>query len=137
MADRTEGTYTPHLTEWINPREQSRDGNIPDISTAGSIVYFVAPYRCFVKEVYSVLHNAITAVDAVLTAKDNGGSSMGTITVDYVSSAVGTIDSLTDIETNNVLEKGEKMSVSSGGESTTACRTDITVLIEKLPENEL
>ena len=101
---------------------------IADISTADD-VWVVSPYTGNVKTVYTVINNAITGADAVLTVQDKAGNSMGTITITQASSAEGDVDSLSPSANQDVVA-GDGIEIITDGGSTTACEAWITILIE-------
>lgn len=90
--------------------------------------YLAMPFACTVTDVYSVAYAAIAATDNVLTVANNAGSAMGTITVAFTGSAVGDVDHITTITTNNTFTAGQKLSVISNSGSATACPMTITIL---------
>lgn len=124
--------YGGILHEWTadsgKSEYRSLTAEIEDISTAGQI-YVVSPYKGKVVKVYSVINGAIANVDAILTVKDKGGNSMGTITVAYSGSAAGDVDSLTPTA-NNALCAGDTVEIETNGGSTNAVKCVITVRIK-------
>lgn len=90
--------------------------------------YLAMPFACTVTDVYSVAYAAIATTDNVLTVANNAGSAMGTITVAFTGSAVGDVDQITTITTNNTFTAGQKLSVISNSGSATACPMTITIL---------
>ena len=104
--------------------------HIQDASSATAALnsaYLAMPFPCTVNLVQSVAYAAIATTDNILTVANNGGSSMGTITVAFTGSAIGDVDSLTPAS-NNTFTLGQKMSVISNSGSATACPMTITVL---------
>ena len=104
------------------------NATIQDVSTAGQI-FVVAPWAGTLLKVYSVLNGVISGGDAVLTVKDNGGSSAGTITIANSGSAVGDLDSL-EPSSNNVFTAGQKIEVETDGGSTNAVQVDLTFVYD-------
>ena len=96
-----------------------------DVSTAEDI-YLVIPYAGTLVKVWTVLQGVITGADSVITVRDNGGNSAGTITVAYTGSAAGDVDSLTP-ESNNTFTAGQKLKLSNDGGSTGAARLFVTL----------
>ena len=93
--------------------------------------YLVLPFGCTVTQVYGVSNAAIATTDNVITVANNGGSSMGTITVAFTGSAVGDIDTITAITTNNTFTAGQKMSFISNSGSATVCPMTFTVIVTR------
>ena len=104
------------------------NATIDDVSTAGQI-YVVAPWAGTLIKVYSVLNGAITGSDAVLTVKNNAGTSAGTITVAQSGSAAGDLDSL-EPSSNNTFAAGEKIEVETDGASTNAVAVSLTLVFD-------
>lgn len=101
---------------------------IADVSTAETI-YIPIPYACTVSRITTVLEGAITVADATITAKNAAGTSMGTITVAYTSSAAGDVDSL-DPASNNTIADNSFLTIETDGGSTDAQRLFVTVYVE-------
>jgi len=99
---------------------------IVDVSTAGQ-VYATIPWGCTLNSVSTVLNGAITGGDAVLTVKNNAGSSAGTITIANSGSAAGDKDSL-EPSSNNTFSAGDLLEIETDGGSTNAIAADITCL---------
>lgn len=105
--------------------------HIQDASSATAAVnsaYLAMPFACTVTQVYSVAYAAIATTDNVLTVANNAGSSMGTITVAFTGSAIGDVDTITTITTNNTFTAGQKLAVTSNSGSATACPMTITII---------
>ena len=90
--------------------------------------YLTLPFACTVTNVYSVAFAAIATADNVITVSNHAGSSMGTITVAFTGSAIGDVDTITAITTNNTFAAGEKMSFVSASASATVCPMTYTVI---------
>lgn len=101
---------------------------LDDISTAGQ-VYIPCPYTGTVTNVYTVINGAIATADAVLTVKNNAGTSMGTITVANASSAAGDKDSLAP-SANNTVTAGDSIEVETNGASTNTVEVFIAVEVQ-------
>jgi len=104
------------------------NATIQDVSTAGQI-FAVAPWAGTLLKVYSVLNGAIATGDAVLTVKNDAGSSAGTITIANAASAAGDLDSL-EPASNNTFAAGEKIEVETDGGSTNAVQVDLTLVFD-------
>lgn len=105
--------------------------HIQDASSATAALnsaYLAMPFACTVTNVYSVAYAAIATTDNVLTVANNAGSSMGTITVAFTGSAIGDVDTITTITTNNTFTAGQKLSVISNSGSATVCPMTITII---------
>lgn len=105
--------------------------HIQDASSATAALnsgYLAMPFACTVTNVYSVAYAAIATTDNVLTVANNAGSSMGTITVSFTASAIGDVDTITTITTNNTFTAGQKLSVISNSGSATVCPMTITII---------
>lgn len=137
-ADNTVASATTNATVWrkvnanmidtttiFNINETLVTASIADVSTAETI-YVVFPFAVTIAKISTVLHGAITGADAVLTARNHSGGSMGTITVANSGSAAGDIDSLTPAS-NNTIAANEKMSIETDGASTGAQKLSITI----------
>ena len=121
---------------WDNPINDIKNRNfvtlnvsIPDISTAGS--YFVAnPLVGDIYKVYVVLDNAITVADSTVSLEINGVAvTGGNITAAYTGSAAGSVFSSTPSGANLVAAGGAIEVITDGG-STTACRANVTILMD-------
>lgn len=93
--------------------------------------YLAMPFSCTVTQVYGVSFAAIATTDNVITVANNAGSSMGTITVAFTGSAIGDVDTITTITTNNTFTAGQKMSFVSNSGSATACPMTFTVIVTR------
>lgn len=101
---------------------------ITDLSTAGS-VFVVAPWAGTVTAIYSAIKNAITVADATITAKIGGVAiTGGSITVTQSGSAAGDVDSATPTALNTVTA-GQAIEIATDGGSTTACETEISIVV--------
>ena len=101
-------------------------GSIVDLSTADEL-YLVVPQRGKLKNIKSIIQNAITVADAVLTVKVNG-TSVGTITVTQAASAAGDVD---DLDLDTEVLPGDTIEIETDGGSTTATKTGIVVAIDR------
>ena len=101
---------------------------ISNVSSAQT-VYVPFGFAGTVKKITSVLKNAITVADATITAKNSGGSSMGTLTIAFSGSAAGDIDTLSP-SSNNTFSADDFITVETDGGSTTAA--ELVLMIEVL-----
>ncbi len=101
---------------------------LADLSTASSC-YVVAPVAGKIKKIYSVIQNAITVTDSVVTSYINATPvTSGTITVAFTGSAAGDVDSCTPSAANTVAA-GDKIVLTTDGASTTTCITNFTIQV--------
>lgn len=108
--------------------------HMQDASSATAAVnsaYLAMPFACTVTQVYSTSYAAIAAADNVITVSNNAGSSMGTITVAFTGSAIGDVDTITTITTNNTFTAGQKMGFVSASASATQCPMTFTVIVTR------
>ena len=102
---------------------------LDDVSTASSILVPFS-YSGTVTKVTSVIAGAIATADSIITVTDNGGSSMGTLTIAFTGSAEGDVDTLTPTS-NNTFTSGQRIKIATDGGSTNAIRIsfilDITI----------
>lgn len=108
--------------------------HIQDASSATAALnsgYLAMPFACTVTQVYSIAYAAIATTDNILTVANNAGSSMGTITVAFTGSAIGDVDTITTITTNNTFTAGQKLSVISNSGSATVCPMMITIIVTR------
>ena len=110
------GTWTGH--------KGSVTVEMNDVS-AVETVYVVLP-ACTVTKVSSVILNAITVANSIVTVYNHAASSMGTITIAFSGSAAGDVDTLSP-SSNNTFTAGERIRLVSDGGSTTTCRTFFTI----------
>ena len=96
-----------------------------DVSAAETI-YVLMPRACTVTKISSVLLNAITVANAIVTASNHAGTSMGTLTITQSGSAAGDIDTLSP-SSNNTFAAGERLKLTSDGGSTTTSRLFFTI----------
>jgi hypothetical protein len=99
--------------------------SIVDVSTPET-VYLYVPFNGTLNKVSSVLQNAITVADSLITVKDHSGATAGTFTITQSGSAAGDIDGVTTTS-NNTFTNGQRVSVSTDGNSTTAARLFLTL----------
>ncbi len=110
------------------PYKYTLNVKLADISTAGS-AYVVAPIAGTIQKIYSVIDTAITVADATLTFKINDTLiTSSSITVAYLGSAPGDVDSSTP-SANNVVAAGDVIEVITDGASTETSSAMITLLI--------
>lgn len=104
-------------------------GEIADVSTAEIVwIPVTAAMAGEVKQVRTVLAGAITVADSIVTVKKNG-TSIGTITVAYTSSAAGDQDVL---NLNGVFVKeGDRLTVETDGGSTTVAKLGFAIDIKR------
>lgn len=139
-SDNTVASATSGATVWRKVNTSMVDGTsifntnravfqavLTDVSTAETI-YIAIPFACTVTRVVSVLQGAISGADATVTCRDNGGTSMGTLTVAYSGSAAGDVDILTP-STNNTFSANQRMAIQTDGASTDAQKLFLTVYV--------
>ncbi len=103
---------------------------IPDISTASSTGYGVAPISGTITKVYGVLGGAITVADSVVTTNIAGTPiTNGSFTVAQSGSAAGDVDTATPTAANTVTAGQSIRAVSDGG-STDAQTEDVYFVIQ-------
>lgn len=101
---------------------------LADLSTASSC-YVVAPVAGKIKKIYSVIQNAITTADSIVTSYINATPvTSGTITVATAASAAGDVDSCTPSAANTVAA-GDKIVLTTDGASNTTCVTNFTIQV--------
>jgi len=99
-----------------------------DVS-APSSVWVVSPWNGYIKEIYTVINEAITGADTVITVEIGGVEVTGSsITIANGSSAAGDVDSAFPTALNYVL-KGQAIEVLTSGASSTTAIGTITLLI--------
>ena len=123
------GAWDNPIADINNKNRVTLNVSIPDISTAGS--YYVAnPLVGDIYKIYVVLDNAITVADAIVTAEIGGVAVTGSsITCAYSGSAAGSVFSSTPSGANTVTAGGAIEIITDGG-STTACRANVTILMD-------
>jgi len=104
-------------------------GVIDNVSTSET-VYIPMPYAGTVAKVVTVLEGTITGADATITVSNSAGSSMGTITVAYTSSAAGDVDTLAPAS-NNTVTADDYITIETDGGSTTAQKLWWTVVVDR------
>lgn len=102
---------------------------IADISTA-STVYLAVPYAGNVSKLTTVLGGAIATADATILMKDNGGNTMGGVTVAFTASAAGDVD-FDDTLVNQDVTVNDYITIETDGASTNAVPLYCTVTIER------
>lgn len=100
---------------------------IDDISTAGSI-YVPIVHAGYITTIYTALQGAITGADAVITFRNNAGTSLGTLTVANAGSAAGDIDTTTITPSPGQFSAGHFLKIDTDGASTNAVKLFITIL---------
>ena len=113
--------------------EVSVSTHMADLSTA-STAYLVAPFRGRLRRCYTVIANAITGADSVVTIKVRGTSTGKTITVANTSSAAGDVDSvdLGYLGTTNFVSEGDLIEFVTDGASSTTCITRCVAVIDRV-----
>lgn len=105
---------------------------VPDISTASSVGFVVAPYAGRLIRVYSIIDTAITTGDAVLTIATSVGNVTETITIANAGSAAGDIDVIQPaVHANTVVAAGTLLKATSNGGSTVASKAVVVFEIER------
>jgi hypothetical protein len=99
---------------------------LADVS-APSAVLVPITRACTLTKITSVINNAITGADSVISVTKTGGSSLGTFTIANSGSAEGTIDELTPVS-NNTLVAGNWVKIATDGASSTTA--PVTFLLE-------
>ena len=118
------------MAEFSPLRDYFLNAQILDIS-AGGQAYFVVPAAGKIISIQTVIANAITTGDAVLTASINGTAvTGGAITVANAASAAGDVDEAIPTALNDVI-RGDAIDVASDNGSTVACICNVTVQIRK------
>lgn len=102
---------------------------IADVSTAET-VYIPIPYAGNVVRVVGVLSGAISSADALVTVKDNGGNSMGSITVTQSGSAAGDTYTLNPASNQDVTDS-DYITIETDGSSSTARVMNFVFYIER------
>lgn len=123
------GTSELDTAEIFNINEVYLTAVIDDVSTAAT-VYIPIPTNCTLNKVISVLGGAITVADAIVTVSNHAGTSIGTITVAYTSSAAGDVDTLT-ASTNNTFTEEQRLRIATDGGSTGAQKLYIACVFTK------
>jgi len=109
-------------------RQMTFSAVIADVSSAET-VFIPMPFAGTVTKVITVLEGAVTAADATITVENSAAASMGTITVAYVGSAAGDVDTLAPLS-NNTVTDDDYITVETDGGSTTAQRLWVTVIVD-------
>lgn len=103
--------------------------SISDISTPASH-WVVTPTAGIITKIYTVIDNAITVANAVLSFEIAGVAvTNGGITIAYSGSAAGDVDSSTPSGART-LTAGQALEIITDGGSTDACRALVTILID-------
>jgi hypothetical protein len=103
---------------------------VPDVSTA-SDHYVVSPYDAQVISISSGLQAAITAADAVLTAKIGAATyANGAITIAQSGSAAGDVDSVSP--TAMTIGAGAAITISGDGGSTNTADAIVTLQMRRI-----
>lgn len=110
-------------------RQYVLSGTIADISTSGDL-YIPIPYAGNVVKVTGVLHAAIGTANATVTVFDNGGNSMGAITVAFSGSAAGDIDTLAPASNQDVTDD-DWIRVATDGASTNTVSWSFSIVVER------
>ncbi len=100
---------------------------IDDISVP-STVYIPIPHDGLIRDVYSVIQGSVVANPETITVRNPTNASIGTITI-AAGDVAGTVDSV-EITSNNIVSTGDKMSLVSTGDSTSAVAAWFTIVIE-------
>ena len=110
--------------------EATLHASMPDLSTSDT-VYIPSPWRGRITRWYSSIDNAITTADGSVSLTINGTAVTGsTITVAYLSSAAGDVDSAIPTGANYVNE-GDYISIVTTGACDTTCITKFFIVIDR------
>ncbi len=116
-------------TSIFNSNERNITIEFPDVSTA-LVKYVPIPWGCTLTAAYTTLGAAITIANSIITVKDNGGNTAGTITVAFSGSAAGDVDTTT-FAVNNTFTAGQRLSVETDGGSTTTATLTVTLVFTR------
>lgn len=105
---------------------------IPDISTAGTW-HVVSHFAGTITDWYCVLNGAITGEGSTLTLSVDSSTitTGGSLTVTFVGSASGDIDSDTTVDGGNTVSVGSIVSINTDGGSTGAIQETCTIVIDR------
>lgn len=108
------------------------NAQILDVSTA-SIAYVAPGARGKLERAYCCLSAAITGADSILTIK-KGSTTIGTMTLAYTGSAVGSIfeATFTGSEADRTFDVTDAIIIDGGGESSTTSIGRLTLLMRGL-----
>jgi hypothetical protein len=120
------GTWENRYSDVIALNEYWLTGQMDDISTPTSHVYFTVPVKSEVISLSAVLDGAIAAANSVLSIYINGILFADTLTVPFAGSTAGTI-ATTTTTTSNTIPAGSVVEIRSDGGSTNAIRAYITL----------
>jgi len=120
----------------IDPFLELVHARIPDISSAaaGSNTVFVSsPVKGKIEKVETVISNAITTGDAVLSFATTTGAITETLTIANAGSAAGDTDSvaIATSQANAAVDKSDTIKIVSDGGSTVACNLGIMITIRR------
>lgn len=103
-----------------------------DVSAA-SIAYVAIPAQGVLRTVYCCISAAITSADSVVTIK-KGSTTLGTITLAYTGSAVGSVFTavMTGTEAACTFAAGDTLILDSDGASSTTSIGVFTVVMREL-----
>jgi hypothetical protein len=96
-----------------------------DIGTVRTL-YVPIPYACTLTAVTTALQAATATTDTILTFANNGGSSMGTVTIAFSGAAAGDVDTLGPV-TNNTFTAGQTLRITTDGGTSNAVDAMITL----------
>jgi Mg2+/citrate symporter len=121
------GTANLDTTELFNTNKFQLTVSFPDVSTADTILVSL-PFACTLNRATTILNNAITVADAVVTfINSTGPSTIGSVTVAQSGSAEGDKDTLT-AAANNSFTAGTHLKITTDGGSTTTAK--LLILLE-------
>lgn len=98
-------------------------GQIADVGTASTLV-FVVPENGWLRQVETVLNDAITGADDVITVSVNGSALSPTITIANASSAAGDYDVGSYYA---AVKQGDRVTVANSGASTGVAAAGVTL----------
>lgn len=113
---------------WTN-RQHILITYLEDVSTPET-VYVPIPFQGEIVKITSVLTNAITVADSVVTFKNSAGTTMGTMTIAYSGSGAGNIDSNSSLA-NNTVAADSFITIETNGASNTAAKLWLAVVLER------
>jgi len=113
---------------WTN-RQHILITYLEDVSTAET-VYVPIPFAGEISKVTSVLSNAITVADSVVTIRNSAGTSMGTMTIAHSGSAAGDVDTNASLA-NNTVAADSFITIATNGASNTHAKLWLAVVLER------
>lgn len=122
------GAWTDKNADILNANNYTLEGDLTDIGTAASSVFFFVHKKSTISRVAAVPYAAMTGANSILSIYINGVLFADTLTVPFSGSAAGT-PTVGSIVTPNTVNANSVIEVRTDGGATNAVRATVSLLM--------